>query len=55
MDNAPDLVKKCYESLKNNLKDKEIILITSENISKYVTFPDYIMEKWEKGIITHTI
>lgn len=54
LDNAPELVKKCYESLKNNLKDKEIILITSENISEYVTFPDYIMEKWEKGIITHT-
>lgn len=54
MDNAPDLVKKCYESLRNNLKDKEVILITSENISEYVTFPNYIMEKWEKGIITHT-
>ena len=32
IDNAPDLVKKCYESLKNNLRDKEIILITSENM-----------------------
>ena len=54
MDNAPKVVKKCYESLQNNLKDKEIILITTENISEYVKFPNYIMEKWNQGIITHT-
>lgn len=54
LDKAPELVKKCYESLKNNLNDKDIILITSENLSEYVTFPGYIMEKWKKGIITHT-
>lgn len=54
MDEAPNLVKICYESLKENLKDKEVILITSDNLTEYVTFPDYILEKWEKGIITHT-
>lgn len=54
MDHAPELVKKCYESLNRNLKDKEIILITSENLSDYVKFPDYIIDKWDRGIITHT-
>lgn len=54
MENAPLLVKKCYESLKRNLHDKEIILITLDNINDYVSFPDYIFEKWKKGIITHT-
>lgn len=54
IDKAPELVKICYESLKKNLKDKEIVVITSENIQDYVQFPDYIQEKWEKGIITHT-
>ena len=54
MDEAPELVKKCYESLKRNLRDREIILITSKNLNDYVKFPDYIIEKWNQGIITHT-
>lgn len=54
MDNAPDLVKKCYDSVVKNLPDKKVILITTDNMSDYVEFPPHIMEKWKKGIITHT-
>lgn len=54
MDNAPELVQKCYESVQRNLIDREIILITSENMEQYVQFPDYIIERWNKGIITNT-
>lgn len=54
MDNAPGLVKKCYESVKNNLVNKEIVLITAANLEQYVQFPDYIINKWKAGIITHT-
>ncbi len=52
MDEAPAVVKKCYESMKKNIPDKEIIVITDENFSNYVQFPDYIMEKYEKGLIS---
>ena len=54
MENAPELVKKCYESVVGNNVDKEVVVITTENMGDYVTFPDFIMEKWKKGIITHT-
>lgn len=54
MEKAPELVQACYESLKKNLKNKEIIVLTSENLKDYVTFPDFIMEKWKKGIISNT-
>lgn len=54
MENAPELVQACYESLKKNLKNKEIIVLTSENLKDYVTLPDFIMEKWKKGIISNT-
>lgn len=54
IDNAPDLVKKCYWSLKKNLSDREIILITSENMDEYVEFPQHILDKWKKGKITYT-
>ena len=54
MENAPDLVKACFRSLKDNLTSREIILITQENMKEYVEFPDFILSKWEKGEITHT-
>ncbi|MDQ0974607.1 hypothetical protein QFZ31_004485 [Neobacillus niacini] len=54
MENAPALVQKCFQSLQENLTDREIILITADNIADYVKFPDFIIDKWEKGQITHT-
>lgn len=54
MENAPNIVKKCYKSLQDNLKDKEIVLITDENYKEYVTFPEYIQEKVDRGIISKT-
>lgn len=54
MENAPALVQKCYQSMQDNLKGKEIIVITAENMGEYVQFPDFIMKKWKSGQITHT-
>ncbi len=54
MENAPTMVQKCYQSLQENLNGREIILITEENMKKYVQFPSYIQEKVDKGIISKT-
>ena len=54
MVNAPALVQRCYKSLQENLKDREIILITEKNINEYVQFPEYIKDKLNRGIITYT-
>jgi len=54
IDNAPALVQRCYRSLQENLKDRKIVLITSDNLKEYTDFPDYILEKYNKGLITHT-
>lgn len=54
MENAPVLVQRCYRSLQENLKDREIVLITSDNLRDYTDIPSWIMEKYEKGLITHT-
>ena len=50
-DKAPDLIRACYDSVRVNLSGKNIIFLTEENIHKYVEFPKYITEKYEKGII----
>ena len=55
MDNAPDLVKACYDSLKKHLSDREIIVITEENYKKYVTFPKYIEEGVESKEISYAL
>lgn len=54
MENAPDLVKRCYRSVCENMPDREIILLTEDNYRDYVRFPDFIQEKIESGVITKT-
>ncbi|MCI8369840.1 MAG: capsular biosynthesis protein [Clostridia bacterium] len=54
MENAPEVVKVCYQSILDNFKDREVVLITAENVSEYAEFPDYVIDKYKRGIITHT-
>ncbi|MCH5315960.1 MAG: capsular polysaccharide synthesis protein [Eubacterium sp.] len=54
IDNAPELVKICYESIKYHCKDWNIVLIDKTNLFDYIQLPDYIVKKWEKGIISNT-
>ncbi len=54
MEHAPKMVQYCFESLKSNLRDKRIILITEDNYKEYVQFPEYILEKYEKGCFSKT-
>lgn len=51
IDNAPELVKTCFASLCKYLKDREIVLLTNENIHDYVQLPVFIEEKHKRGII----
>lgn len=51
IENAPLLVKRCYESLKKNIPDKKVIVLDEKNMSEYVELPDYIVKKWKSGII----
>ena len=54
IENAPLLVRLCYESVKKQFDDWNIVVITSENLNEYTQFPNYIIEKWKKGIISNT-
>lgn len=54
IDNAPDLVKTCYASMKHHIKNMDIIVLDESNLFDYVSFPDYIVEKWKKGTISNT-
>ena len=54
IEKAPELVKKCYKSVKKWYPDNNIVLITKENFKDYTNIPEYIIRKWEKGIISNT-
>lgn len=51
IDNAPRIVKACYRSLEQNITDREIKVIDIDNWKEYVELPNYIINKWEKGLI----
>lgn len=54
LDQAPLIVKKCIDSIKSNSGTHPINIITKFNYEEYVSFPDYIIEKLEKGQMTIT-
>lgn len=53
---APEIVKLCIESQRNNLvfPGIEYHILTSENWNEYIEIPRYILEKVERRIITLT-
>ena len=50
----PLLVKKCYETIKQNSEGKDVILITHNNLSNFLELPQYILEKVNAGKISIT-
>lgn len=51
---APELCKACLASLRKNLKNRDITVITKDNYSDYVEIPSFVLDKYRKGYITHT-
>lgn len=49
--NMPKIVRRCIQSIKTYVKD-QVILLTDENISDYIQFPDYINEKLLSGTMS---
>lgn len=45
---APDIVKRCILSIRNNKGSYDVVIITKENVLDYIEIPSYIKEKFEK-------
>jgi len=52
IENAPPLVKICVNSIKK-ATNHPVNIISNDNIPKYIAFPDYILEKYNHGLITN--
>ena len=51
---APELVRACINSFRDNFPSRDVIVLDDNNISDYVQFPDYINSKIKNGSITKT-
>ena len=51
-ENMPPIVKKCTETV-NKFHSDRVIFLDNNNIFDYVEFPDYVIDKYRKGIISH--
>ena len=54
IESAPNIVKACYNQLKENANGRNIVLITEENLTTIIKFPEYIIKKFREGKITKT-
>lgn len=54
IENAPEVVKKCYESLLKYCPQKKIVLLSEENLNNYISLPKYVEDKYQQGIISRT-
>lgn len=55
MDKAPEMVKACLESQRKWLKGKTFNIITEDNYKEYISLPQFIEEKYAKGIIPNAL
>lgn len=56
IENAPELVKKCIESVKRFVPDEKasVQIITMENVGQYITLPEWVIKHFEQGHISLT-
>ena len=51
LDSAPDLVKRCIDSVYKHSNGYQVIIITEDNFSDYVSLPFDIIDKYNMGLI----
>ena len=50
----PEIVRTCYNSVKANANGREVVLITSDNVEKYISIPKFIKDKVNNGKMSRT-
>ena len=54
-DNAPQLVKRCFDSIQKQMGDEyQIIILDEKNISEYIALPPFVWDKLKQGALSKT-
>lgn len=54
IENAPEIVRACISSVQRHSADREVIIVTNDNVDKYVSFPQWMINKVDSGIVSRT-
>lgn len=54
IEEAPELVNICFKKLKQTYPSKQIVFLDRSNLFNYIDLPEFIINKWEKGVIPTT-
>ena len=54
LENAPEIVKRCVESIRRNAGDHLLTIITDQNVDQYIDIPEWVKRKQAEGIISRT-
>ncbi len=55
MENAPSLIRKCYDSVCKNKPDGfDLVVLSDNNLREYIRLPEFIWEKYRQGYISTT-
>ena len=50
MEQAPEIVRTCYQSVKK-YAGRQVVLLTENNVQNYINMPDYLNEKLKSGVL----
>lgn len=50
----PEVVKICYNSIVANTHDRPVYLLTKDNLASYITLPDYVYDRLNRGELSYT-
>lgn len=53
-DQAPPIIKKCFESVEEHSSGRDIIILDENSLLAYIDLPDFILRKKKAGIISNT-
>lgn len=54
LENAPEIVKCCVESICHNAGNHQVTIITDQNVEQYIKIPKWVKKKQSEGIISRT-
>lgn len=54
LEDAPEIVKRCVESIRRNAGNHQVTIITDQNVEQYIQIPEWIKKKQSEGIISRT-
>jgi hypothetical protein len=54
LDDAPEIVRSCVDSVRRNAENREVIIITDENLADYADIPGWFIDLYHEGIVSRT-